>query len=130
MPSVAFRIAKITTLLLSFRALPLGTVALVGVFQALEAEISHAHWAVWRAYAAADAVVVWRAHWVVLVVPFVDLARLGGILGATWPSFYRLLLVTVLCTLMHALPGVSSTADEPTKRTLILFLFLERIISR
>ena len=124
MSSIALRIAKITALFLSFRALPFGTVALVRVFQALEAEISHALRTVWRAYAAADAVVVWRAHWVVLVVPFVDLARLGRVFGAAWPSFDRLLLVAILCAFMHALSGVSATADEPTKRT-ILLLFSE-----
>ena len=77
LPSIALGIAKITALFLSIRALPFGAMALVRVLQALESEVSHTHWAVWRANAAADTVVIRRAHWIILVVPFVDLARLG-----------------------------------------------------
>ena len=109
--SRAHRVTKITALLLSRWALPFGAVAHVGVLLALESKIGHAHGAVWRANAAANAVVVRWAHLVPLVAPFVHVAQLRGRPRFAWRSGNRLLLVAILCILVHTFPWISSTTD-------------------
>ena len=78
------------------------------VFQALEAKVGHSNGAVGCAKAAAYVAVIWRARWVVHIVPFVNHHGLldgGRTAGTSWNSFF---LVAVLFVLMHVLSWVEA----------------------